>query len=130
PVPVSAETNEHAAAANDSSSRAIAPIERTTFPFLIRGLAAGNFVFDRDHQAELALLTDGGVVHLTNKGETDRRPFTKKEIAFIQEQRKAWHKGEQDMEALGRQMEKLVRTSSRDSIQAAGWTVTETINTG
>ena len=34
-----------------------------TFRFAIRGIAAGDFIFDREGKTKLALLSDDGTVH-------------------------------------------------------------------
>jgi hypothetical protein len=107
----------------------VQPPDRTTFPFSVRGLAVGNFVFDRGYQMELALLTDDGTIHLADKGQPDRRAYSADEIEFIRKERAAWHKGEQDMDSLVRKMNGLVRLSARNTSQAA-WNITETINAG
>ena len=104
-------------------------VERTTFGFNVRGLTVGNFVFDRGHQMELALLADDGAIHLADKGSPDRRAFTAAEIEFVRQQRIAWHKGQQDMDSLTREMNKLVSNASRNAAQGA-WKITETLNSG
>jgi hypothetical protein len=103
-------------------------VERTAFPFNVRGLTIGNFVFDRGHQMELALQGDDGTIHLADKGSPDRRPFTAAEIEFMRQQHMAWHKGQQDMDSLTREMNKLVSSASKNAAQGA-WAVTETLNT-
>ena len=39
-------------------------LERRSFPFEIRSLALGDFVWDEQHQTDIALLADDGAVHL------------------------------------------------------------------
>jgi len=49
--------------ANEQSKVAPATIERRTMPYLIDGLAAGDFIWDKAHQIDLALLAADGQVH-------------------------------------------------------------------
>ena len=95
---------------------------------MLEALTIGNFVFDRGHQVELALLSDDGAIHLADKGSPDRREFTAAEIEFMRQQRIAWHKGQQDMQSFAKQMDKLVRPSSKAAAVQGSWNVTETLN--
>jgi CSLREA domain-containing protein len=49
-----------------------ASIERRAFPFEIRSLALGDFIWDQEHQTEIALLADDGTVHLLEKAKGNK----------------------------------------------------------
>jgi Domain of unknown function (DUF4214) len=55
-------------------------IEQFEFPFNVRAIAAGDFVFDREGKNKLALLSDDGTVHLMMPGPLDTRPFSYAEL--------------------------------------------------
>src|SRR5690349_15433684 len=47
----------------------------------LRGLAVGEFAWDRDGNNELAALSDDGSVHIIKNAKSDNRPFTEAEAA-------------------------------------------------
>jgi len=97
-------------------------IERQNVPFAIRGLATGGFTFDRNHQREIALLSDEGTVYLLARGTPDTRPFTKAEKETIGKVRRSFAQDKIDMETLTAEINKLIRPN-----HAAGWNVAQTI---
>jgi hypothetical protein len=54
--------------------------ERIGFPFRLRSIAVGEFIWDREGKPEVAILSDAGMVHIASRGELDRRGFTQDEI--------------------------------------------------
>jgi CSLREA domain-containing protein len=55
-------------------------VERLSLPFTAKGIALGEFIWDRDNLTEMAILAEGGSVHVMTRGEIDRRPFTRRDI--------------------------------------------------
>jgi hypothetical protein len=114
----------------NASERSIAQtpnnIERASFPFMIKGLATGDFIFDRAHQTELALLAEDGTVYLSAHGELDTRAYTDKEKEAIRQQRIAIRRGQQDESTLTTLLNKMIQRSSK----SADWNIQEVINTG
>src|ERR1043165_2764143 len=47
----------------------------------LRGLAVGEFAWDRDGNSEMAALSDDGSVHIIKNAKSDNRPFTEAEAA-------------------------------------------------
>src|ERR1041385_5850072 len=47
----------------------------------VRGLAVGEFVWDRQGHSEMAALSDDGAVHIIKDAKSDNRPFTEAEAA-------------------------------------------------
>jgi hypothetical protein len=102
-----------------------ARVENQSVPFAIRGLAVGDFVFDRNHQRELAVLSADGTVYLSARGNPDRRPFTDAEKKTISDLHRAFSLHKIEMDTLIAESNKLVRPNV-----SSGWNVAETINTG
>lgn len=50
------------------------------FPFALTSLALGDFIWDREHRLEMALLSEDGTVHLLQRGELATRQYTESEI--------------------------------------------------
>jgi hypothetical protein len=111
---------------SDNSAQTQNSVERASFPFMIKGLATGDFIFDRAHQTELALLAEDGTVYLSARGELDTRAYTQQEKDSIRKQRIAVRRGQQDESSLTALMSKMVRRSSK----SAGWNIQDVINTG
>jgi CSLREA domain-containing protein len=55
-------------------------LETLELPFAVRAFAPGEFIWDRDSRAELALLGDDGLVRIAAQGELDTRPWTADEM--------------------------------------------------
>jgi hypothetical protein len=107
------------------TSFAAGRIERQALPFEIRGLAVGDFVFDRNHQREIAVLGANGAVYLMARGNPDRRAFTKEEKDTLRELKRSYMYDKIDMETLTVETNKMIRAN-----RASGWNVAETINKG
>ncbi|HEX5832768.1 MAG TPA: hypothetical protein VFY34_02890, partial [Pyrinomonadaceae bacterium] len=56
-------------------------LERVNIGAGVRGLALGEFAWDRQGRTEIAALTDAGTVHIVAHGKLDNRPFTEAEAA-------------------------------------------------
>src|ERR1043165_8853057 len=56
-------------------------LERVNVGPDVRGLALGEFEWDREGQSEIAALTSDGTVHMVERGNLDTRPFTDAEAA-------------------------------------------------
>src|SRR6185295_6604598 len=56
-------------------------LERVDIGQELRGLAIGNFVWDRDGRSEIAVRTRTDAVHIIAGKELNSRPFTKEEEA-------------------------------------------------
>jgi Big-like domain-containing protein len=56
-------------------------LERINLSSNVRGLALGEFTWDRDGRSELAALTDDGAVQIVQHKKLDTRPFTEQEKA-------------------------------------------------
>jgi len=102
-----------------------ARVERESLPFEARGIAVGDFVFDRNHEREIALLGADGTVYLSARGNPDRRAFSDAEKKTIVDLHRAVNLHKIEMETLIAESNKLVRPNV-----ASGWKVAETINTG
>jgi hypothetical protein len=87
-------------------------IERSDLPFAIRGIAAGDFIFDREGKTKLALLSDDGTVHLMTSGLLDTRPYTAEELATRHRERLRYRRGEIDQAATIALDKSLVRRSA------------------
>ena len=97
-------------------------IESQRVPFTITGLSSGNFVFDRNHQQELAVLSSDGTIYLSAHGNPDKRLFTETEKKTIVDLRRSLALNKIDMETFTVEMNKLARANT-----TAGWNVSETI---
>jgi len=56
-------------------------VERVNVGPGLRGLALGQFTWDREGRSEIAALTYDGTVHIVENGKIDTRPFTEAEAA-------------------------------------------------
>jgi hypothetical protein len=74
-------------------------VEQSDLPFAIRGIAAGDLIFDRESKTKLALLSDDGNVHIMTPGLLDTRPFTTEELALRHRERVRYRRGEIDQAA-------------------------------
>jgi hypothetical protein len=111
---------------NAESSVSSTRIERANFPFVIKGLATGDFIFDRGHQIELALLADDGTIYLSARGDADTRAYTDQEKELVRQQRIAIRKGQQDEASLTALLDKMIERSGK----SADWAIADVINTG
>ena len=57
-----------------------AQVEHVSLKSNVRGLALGQFVWDRQGRIEVAALTEDGTVQLLRNGKLDTRPFTEAEL--------------------------------------------------
>jgi hypothetical protein len=87
-------------------------LERVNVGAGLRGLALGEFAWDRQGRSEIAALTSDGTVHIVQHGKLDTRPFTEEESAQ-RTRGQAMPKGlaSKDIESV----------SSWRPAQAAGW---------
>ncbi len=60
----------------ESRKRAAARLEHIPLPFAAQALALGEFIYDRDARAEIALLREDGTVAFATRGALDTRPLT------------------------------------------------------
>jgi CSLREA domain-containing protein len=102
-----------------------AKVETESLPFEARGIAIGDFVFDRNHQREIAVLGADGTVYLSARGNPDRRPFSDAEKKTISDLHRAVNLHKIEMDEMIAESNKLVRPNA-----GSGWNVAETINTG
>ncbi len=56
-------------------------VERVNVGPGVRGLALGEFTWDRQGRSEIAALTYDGTVHIVENGKLDTRPFSEAEAA-------------------------------------------------
>src|SRR5215216_1882214 len=56
-------------------------VERVNVGTGVRGLALGQFTWDRQGRSEIAALTSDGTVHIVENGKLDTRPFSEAEAA-------------------------------------------------
>ncbi|HEX7295749.1 MAG TPA: hypothetical protein VF251_08365, partial [Pyrinomonadaceae bacterium] len=56
-------------------------VERMNVGSDVRGLALGQFTWDRQARSEIAALTSDGTVHIAQNGKLDTRPFSEAEAA-------------------------------------------------
>ncbi len=110
---------------HQASQSAAAMIERQNLPFEIRGLAVGDFVFDRNHQREIAALSADGAVYLSARGNPDTRPYTKEEKNTLRELKRSFTLDKIDMETLIAETNKLIRAN-----RTGGWNVAEMMSSG
>ena len=96
--------------------------ETQDLKFAIAGLAVGDFMFDRNHQREIAVLSDQGTVYLSARGTPDTRPFTQDEKQTIRKLRRSFAQDKIDMETLTAEINKLIRPN-----RAAIWNVSQTM---
>jgi CSLREA domain-containing protein len=97
-------------------------VERQNVSFAIRGLATGDFSFDRNHQREIALLAEDGTVHLLARGTPDTRPFSRAEKKAIGDLRRSLAREKINEETLMAEINKMIRPNG-----AAGWKVAQTM---
>ena len=100
-------------------------IETENLPFVIRGLAVGDFVWDRNHEREIAALSDDGTVYLSARGNPDTRPYTDAEKNTLRDLKRSYMRNNIDMETFRAESNKLVRPNL-----AGGWKVSQTIKSG
>src|SRR5215213_9990488 len=86
-------------------------VERINVGPGVRGLALGQFVWDRQGRSEIAALTYDGTVHIVEHGKLDTRPFSEAEAAQRTRGNLRPQKITQDVES----------TPSWKPAQAAGW---------
>jgi hypothetical protein len=96
--------------AQDSSAKNW--VEQTECSFAIRGIAAGDFLFDRESKTKLAILSDDGTVHLMTPGVLDTRPYTAEELAIRHRERVKYRRGEIDQAATATLDRSLVRRAA------------------
>ena len=63
--------------------------ERIALPSAVRSVVTGEFLFDREIRAEIAVLLESGEVNLLARGNIDRRPYSADEQRTILEKRRA-----------------------------------------
>jgi predicted outer membrane repeat protein len=56
-------------------------VEKVKVGASLRGLAVGEFAWDREGRSEIAVLSDDGVVHIVQNSKLDTRPFSEAEAA-------------------------------------------------
>src|SRR6185295_562499 len=56
-------------------------VERVALGTGLRGLAVGEFEWDREGRSEIAALSDDGTVHIVHNAKLDTRPFSEAEAA-------------------------------------------------
>ena len=115
---------------NDQSSESAANAkpaitETQDLQFAIAGLAVGDFMFDRNHQREIAVLSGDGTVDISARGNPDTRPYTAAEKKTLSELHRSFSLHKIEMETLIAETNKLIRAN-----RSAGWNVAQTISTG
>ncbi len=68
---------------SDQAENANPALERIGLGFAINSIAVGDFLWDREHKSELALLSESGEVHLLERGRLDKRPWTDADIEAL-----------------------------------------------
>lgn len=58
-----------------------AQTETIRVSFNVTALALGDFIWDREHRTEIAVLADNGTIHILQHGTLDTRPLTPAEIS-------------------------------------------------
>jgi hypothetical protein len=97
----------------DRSAAFKSRVERINLENNARGLAIGEFVWDREGRSEIAALTDDGSVHILRYAKLDTRPFSESEMAQRTRARLTQKRVSVNIESVpGWQL-----------TQAAGWTV-------
>jgi hypothetical protein len=84
-------------------------IERQDIPIQIMGLAVGDFVFDRNHQREIAALSADGTVYFSAWGHPDTRPYTYQEKNAIHQLKRSLSLDRIDMETFTLEANKMIR---------------------
>jgi CSLREA domain-containing protein len=56
-------------------------VERIDVPNTLRGLAVGNFIWDRDNRTEIAAQSAEGTISILQLGNLDTQPFSPEEVA-------------------------------------------------
>ena len=102
-----------------------ASIETERVPFIIRGVAVGDFIWDRNHQREIALLSGDGMVSLLARGNPDTRPYTEAEKNTLRDLKRSYMRGSIDMQTFVAEGKNLIRPNP-----AAGWEISQTIKSG
>jgi hypothetical protein len=110
---------------SDGAANAKATTETQDLHFAVAGLAVGDFIFDRNHQREIAVLSGDGTVHISARGNPDKRPYTKEEKNTLLEWKRSYNRGQIDIETFIARSKQLIRAN-----HSAGWNVAQTINTG
>ena len=54
--------------------------ETVTVPFNVKGLALGDFIWDRDGRTEISVLADDGTIHILQHGTLNTAPLTAAEL--------------------------------------------------
>jgi hypothetical protein len=99
--------------------------ETEDLQFAIAGLAVGDFMFDRGHQREIAVLSGDGSVHISARGNPDTRPYTKEEKSTLLALRREFTLNKIDLDTLIARTSPMIRAN-----RGAGWNVAQTIGTG
>ncbi len=99
-------------------------MDYVSFSFAIKKITNGDFIFDRAHQNEIALLADDGNVYLAARGVLDTRPFSKQEKELLRQQHKDYALGKLGLDTLSKQEEQLVRRSDKPT----SWRIDRVIN--
>jgi hypothetical protein len=58
-------------------------IEHAVFPFSVRAVAVGQFIWDRAGRAEIAALSEDGTIQFATRGEVDRRQYSQAELDMV-----------------------------------------------
>src|SRR6185503_7835763 len=102
---------------------AVAPesrVERVNVGPGVRGLALGEFSWDREGRTEIAALTYDGTVHIVENGKADKRPFTEAEAAQRTRGNLYQKSTTMSAESVSRKLDIESLPSWRSS-QSAGW---------
>ena len=88
-------------------------VERVEVGTVLRGLAVGEFAWDREGRSEIAALSDDGTVHIVQNAKLDTRPYSEAEAAErTRGKRRPTGIGSQDVESV----------PSWQPARATGWT--------
>ena len=68
---------------HEKDSQQVEPLKLSQ-GFEIKGIAAGDFIPDRDYRSELALLSSDGYIRILSRGDLDTRPVTKQELLGVE----------------------------------------------
>jgi len=99
--------------------------ETEDLQFAIAGLAVGDFMFDRGHQREIAVLSGDGSVHISARGNPDTRPYTKEEKDTLLALRRDFSRNKIDLDTLIARTNPMIRAN-----RSTSWNVAQTIGTG
>jgi hypothetical protein len=89
-------------------------VEHAGLPFHATAVAAGDFIWDRAHRNELAVIADDGTVHILPHGALDTRPLTGADA---------------DSRRVMRQASEMARGSRpQNALRLGGWQLARTLN--